>query len=151
MARLPKGWTRLKTIGDVEPVLILVNRDSGKFGTSLDDGENIRECATLADAETFTKEINEAGAIDAMITDTRYSDSVVQLISIRVKRVHRGFARMDGTLINEYGTTLLVPDASAAAALEAKRIEHEETKKRLLAIREEAWQIVKDMTPLKSE
>lgn len=151
MARLPKGWTRLKTIGDVEPVLILVNRDSGKFGTSLDDGEHINECATMAAAEAAAKEINESGAINAMTTDNYYGDSVVRLVTIRVKRVHRGWARMDGTRINEYSTPLMVPDPAAAAAVADKFDECEATKKRVQAIKDEAWEIIKGMKKLEGE
>lgn len=146
MARLPKGWTRLKAVGDVETVLILVHRDSGKFGTSL-DGETIRQWSTLAEAEAFVKDLNEASATEIMISYCPIPDQPPQLKSVRARQAGSEWVHVDGTRFH-WNEQLYIPNAEAAAAVDAKRVEHEELKRRLSAIREEAWNIIHRMEKL---
>lgn len=146
-ARLSGGWTRLKVVGEVEPTQILVNKQTGEFGTMLVGSEEIRAWDTLAAAEAFIKELQEAGAISAVEVDSPFGDEVVRLKPLRVRKIGREWVRMDGTRIG-YHRTLLVPDEAAAAAIEAKRAEHEATKKTMLRLRDEAWEIVRGMQKL---
>lgn len=149
-ARLSGGWTRLEVVGDVEPVQLLVNKKTGKFGTLLvGDDATIRDHDTLADARAFIKEMQEAGAIDVVLAEEPYGDQVVQLKPLRVKKIGRDWVRMDGTRI--YYKTLLMPDAAAAAAVEEKRAEHEAAKKTAVRLRDEAWEIVRGMRKLDDE
>jgi hypothetical protein len=147
MARLPKGWARLKEVGEVEPVKVLINRISGQFGTQLMGSEEIRPWATLHEAEAFITEINEAKAVEAVHAREPYGDQVPELVPLRVKRVGRRWVRMDGTAL-PWNAKLYVPDPAAAAAVEERRAAFEAARAAARQVREDAWEIVRKMQPL---
>lgn len=148
--RLPRGWKRLKTIGDVEPVQILVHSESGKFGTSLDGGITIREWDSLAEAESWVKAINEADAVDAVLAENPFADEVLKLVPVRVRKVGRFWTRMDGTMIGLH-VRLYVPDAAAAAQIEELRKVHSAARETARQAREAAWEVVRSMKVLETE
>lgn len=150
MARLPKGWTKLKVIGDVEPVQVLINRETGKFGTTL-DGVAIRQWDTLAEAEAFIKDMLESGAVEALCVDTRYDDAPLRLSRIRVKRVAHGWARLDGTRIPYGDYTLYAPDPTVLAMLDQKHEEYEGLKKQMQRVRDESREILNQLKLLERQ
>lgn len=67
MAKLPKGWIRLRVVGHVEPVDLLIHRTSGKFGTLIQhEGAKVESWDTIAEAEARLKQINELDAVEAL-------------------------------------------------------------------------------------
>lgn len=151
MARLPRGWARLKTIGDVSPVLILVNRESGKFGTSIDDGETIREWDTMAHADQFVKAINEADAVHVVVVED-LGDEVLQVYPVRIRKTGRFWTKVDGTAIHSYHLTkYFIPDQLVLAEIEQLRQQHDELRKTMRELRDRAWDLVRTMQPVDPE
>ncbi|HEU4328797.1 MAG TPA: hypothetical protein VFS21_37005 [Roseiflexaceae bacterium] len=148
--RLPRGWTRLKSVGDVEPVLVLVNRDTGQFGTVLPGSEEIREWPDLAAAERFIKEMNEQGAVEAVyIAPYSSNDGVLELKPIRVVFRKGRWVRTDGSAVR-FGTTLFFPDADVTAVIARCRDDHAVALKMAAEARNAAFEAVKLLKPLEN-
>lgn len=147
-ARLPRGWKEIKTVGDVEPVRILVHKDTGKFGTTI-DSENIMEHDSLAIAEQFVKAMQEDGAIDALVFERSYSDQPVDFRLIRLRRVGRFWVRMDGTRL-PYHLTAYAPDPTIQEAIAGKRAEWDAMREQLNTLREEIRQIALGLKELEA-
>ena len=151
MARLTKGWSRLKTVGEVSPMLILVNRNSGKFGTSIDEGETIREWATMAEAEQFVKDANEVDAINVVYADSTIGDHVLNISAIRVRKAGRDWLKIDGTRIHSYYLDKYrIPNPDTLAKIDALREQHEALRKQMSDLRSQAWDLVRSMEKLES-
>jgi hypothetical protein len=151
MARLPKGWTRLKTIGDVEPIQVLINRNTGRFGTQIGSADSaIREWDNLADAESFIKEMNERGMVEAVLIESHFHDEIPVLRQVRLRRVGHLWVKTDGSRL-EYRHTPYVPNLDIAEALNRKRDEFEAARKALQRIREEAYALCRGFKELQIE
>lgn len=148
MARLSGGWARLKTIGDVSPVLILVNKASGRFGTTIDQGETIKEWPTMAAAEQFVKEINEADAVDVVMVES-LGDHVPCAYPTRVRKTGRFWTKMDGTGIqSHYLSKYFLPDPLVLARIEEIREQHDGLRRAMKDLCDQAWDLVKTMQSL---
>lgn len=147
--RLPRGWQEIKVIGDVEPVRILVHRDTGKFGTTI-DSENIKQHDSLSQAEQYIKDMQEEGAIDALIFDSTYGDAPIDLKPIRIRRAGRFWVRMDGTTL-PYHETPYAPDPAIQETVADKRAEWKRKRDELQVLRDEISEIARGLKKLDTD
>lgn len=148
--RLPREWREIKKIGDVEPVRILVHKETGKFGTTI-DSEHIKQHDTLVQAEQFVKAMQSEGAIDALLIDSSYSaynDAPIRLTPTRLRWVGRDWVRMDGNRLGYQ--TPYQPDPVIQQAVEAKRAEHAALLKQAAALRDEIGDMARSLKKLEA-
>lgn len=148
--RLPRGWQEIKKIGDVEPVRVLVHKETGKFGTTI-DSESIKQHDTLAQAEQFVKTMQSDGAIDALLIDSSYSaysDVPIRLTPIKLRRVGREWVRMDGNRLGHQ--TPYQPDPAIQQAVEVKHAEYAAPLKQAATLRDEIGNLARSLKELEA-
>ncbi len=140
MKRLPRGWTRIKDVGSVDIVRILVHTDRGVFGTLLENSDRVEEHASLADAVLHVKKLQEDGSVEAVHAESDWKgERPITLKSIRVKKRGKYWVRPDGSYV---ANTLYIPDPAVAAELAEIHKKYTILTEQLAALRNEATTLI---------
>lgn len=148
MERLSREWKRLEVTGKHKNIHLLVNVDTGHFGTMLDnDPMVIQSWDSLPQARAWIKEFDDADAVNAVEAETMFRDEFPKLKPLRARKTTYGWARVDGRTIHSINNFYL-PDPDVDAALAQKQIEYQAAKEEVKRIREEAVTLIRGLTPL---
>lgn len=138
-------------VGTVEPIDIIVNRETGKFGTlAQHEDAKISQWSSMDEAEAHVRRINAEGATDAIIVESGYDSGgkpkFMTITKVRVRQVQGHWAFTSGEWVNY--KMLYIASPEILAEIEAKRVEFERLYDQMMAVRDEAWDLVKGLEKL---